>query len=375
MAGIAPAAAAGPPVITSNQPGAIPPGHNWIFNDFFPRTLTITRGTVIEYRKDNAFHTLTLLPHSTTVNADLRLHGVVRNDRDDRKLNPNGTAHVLLNAGGLAPSPAGCGSASNPCRFTGRNIINVGNPLGPPPGPIMIKVSASPGLYAFHCRVHPKMVGHIRVLSAGSTVPSQASVNARIARQIAKDVANGFRAEAAANHATGVQDAAGHTTWTMHAGAETADGRVAIVEMLPARLQIRAGDKVVWRVPGINEPHTVSFPLQFGNAFVPMCENTDGTDSPAVPKHNPPLGLFDFTCGGSPPDEIETSGGDGDHSITASDGAADSGVLIGPSEGSRFGLRPAAIMPTYAITFHGAGNTFGYTCQIHNGMEGEIVVH
>lgn len=48
-------------IITADQPSAVPAGHNWAFQDFFPRTLTVAQGTTIGFNVQ-AHHTATLLP-------------------------------------------------------------------------------------------------------------------------------------------------------------------------------------------------------------------------------------------------------------------------------------------------------------------------
>ncbi len=375
MAGAAPAAAGiQVPTIIADMPGAVPAGHNWGFNDFFPRTLTVTRGTTIQFVLEG-FHTFTLLPTSISVAKDLRTNGIGQGDKDDTTLNPNGTTHANFRVLGLLPSPAGCGSAGTPCIFDGTSTVSEGDPLGNPSGPVAITISAHPGLYTFHCRIHPQMVGHLRVVADSAAAPSAVAAGAQVSSQLSNDIKAGKAAEAAANHSHGTQNADGTTTWIMHAGTETADGHVAILEMLPANLHVRPGDKVVWKVPGPNEPHTVTFPGDLGNEFQPMCENAGGTDSPATPNHIPPQGPADFNCNGGPLDEIELDGGNGVHKVTSTGAVADSGVLFAAWTAMADGVPPSAQRSTYGIRFTGAPGTYHYVCQIHQGMEGDITVH
>ena len=232
--GAVPAAAASVPTITADMPAAVPAGHLWSFDDYFPRTLVVSTGTTIQLA-DEGFHTFTLLPHSVSVRQDLRHNGVGQNDGDDTTLNPNGTTHANFNVLGLLPSPAGCGSTADPCAFDGKSIVSEGDPLGAPSGPVSIKVSAKPGLYTFHCRIHPDMVGHLLVVSRHAHVPSPAHVQQQINDQLHKDIHQAKMAEAAADHANGFQNADGTTTWVMQAGAETPHGRVVVLEFLPAK--------------------------------------------------------------------------------------------------------------------------------------------
>jgi hypothetical protein len=55
----APAAAAvGPLVISADQPSAVPAGHMWAYNDFFPRHLNVVQGQTIGFAIEG-FHTAT----------------------------------------------------------------------------------------------------------------------------------------------------------------------------------------------------------------------------------------------------------------------------------------------------------------------------
>ena len=57
--------------ITADRAAAIPAGHKWAFNDYFPRTATIAQGSTVEFTTEG-FHTTTLLPLSWTPAADNR---------------------------------------------------------------------------------------------------------------------------------------------------------------------------------------------------------------------------------------------------------------------------------------------------------------
>ena len=85
--------AADPPLtITADMPSAVPAGHNWGFDDFFPRTLSVPTGATIQFAIEG-FHTATLLPAGVTAAADSLAAGLVTNDADDSGTNPNGTTH------------------------------------------------------------------------------------------------------------------------------------------------------------------------------------------------------------------------------------------------------------------------------------------
>jgi len=364
---------AAPPTITADQPGAVPAGHNWSYDDFFPRALAVPQGSIIRF-SDHGFHTFTLLPHGLSVRADMHANGIAQADGDDTTPNANGTSHAQFNVPGLFPVPSGCGSSTSPCDFDGSQVVSQGNPFGPPTGPASIKASAAVGLYAFHCRIHPGMNGWLRILPSTAPEPTAAHLEQRVKRQVHKDTTQAFAAEAAA-HATGVQGSDGHTVWHMWAGAISANGHVAVLEFLPRNLHVRSGDRVIWTVPDSAEVHTVTFPTELFSDLLPSCENGDGTDSPGIPNHVPPQGPGDFHCaGGAPLDEIELGGGNGRHVVHSHSTVVDSGVLVPDRGAVIYGLPDSAARPSYGARFASAPGSYHYLCQIHQGMEADIVV-
>jgi plastocyanin len=363
--------------ITADRMAAIPAGHNWSFNDFFPRTATIATGGTFQFTTEG-FHTATLLPASWSVAADADVNGIGAADIDDRTLNPNGTTKALENIPAVLPVPAqGCGTADAPCVFDGTGIVSMGAPLAGPPAPFVVTVTAPPGTYAFHCRVHPWMAGALTVVAAGSAgVTTVASAEAAAATQADADVAAGVAAETAASKAGRVKRSNGTTAWTLTVGTSDPAGRVAILEMLPAKVTIKKGDSVAWRPRDRNEPHTVTFPKDLQAARVPLCEGPGGKDTPAVPTVNPPTGPQDFGCNGRPADEFEFSGGNGVTAITSPKTVSDSGMLAYPTEAAGFDIPATAFLSSWRVTFAGAAaGTYTYVCQIHGGMAGTIVIN
>ena len=127
-------------VVAADAPQAVPAGHVWGFNDFFPRTLTVAQGSILKFAI-KGFHTATILPQGVTAAQDFANHqGVVVADSDDSAPNPNGALPVVLNIPALVqipPSPT-CGTDATPCSFDGTAVVNA-SPLvqaapGPPPG-------------------------------------------------------------------------------------------------------------------------------------------------------------------------------------------------------------------------------------------------
>jgi len=362
--------------ITADRAAAIPVGHRWAFNDFFPRTATIETGGIFQFTNEG-FHTATLLPSSWTAAADNDVNGIAAADIDDRGLNPNGTTKALENIPAVLPVPAqGCGTADAPCVFDGSGIVSMGAPLAGPPAPFVVKVTAPAGTYVFHCRVHAWMEGTLKVVAPGSPdVTTSASADAAAAAQATADVAAGMAAEAAASTAGKVKNANGTTTWTLTLGTSDPAAHVAVLDMLPRKITIKKGDTVVWRPRDRNEPHTVTFPKDLNTDAVPLCEGPGGKDTPAIPTVNPPKSPFDFGCNGRPADEFEFGGGNGVRTITSPKTVSDSGLVAYWTVVAGFDMPAATTLSSWSVKFTGAkAGTYHYVCQIHDGMEGDIVV-
>jgi plastocyanin len=369
--------------IAADNAGAVPAGHNWAFNDFFPRSATIAQGGTFQFVNGGGFHTATLLPLSWTTpvrTADMDVNGIAAADLDDTSANPNGTTHVLENIAGLMPvQPAqGCGTADAPCVFDGTAIVSMGAPLNPgPPAPFFITVTAPVGTYIFHCRVHPGMSGSLTVVAAGAAgTTTAATADAAAADQTTADVATGLAVETAASKAAVKTNPNGSHTYTLSVGASDPTGHVSILEMLPRSITIHPGDAVAWRPMGVNEPHTVTFPGELHTDMLALCEGAGGKDSPAVPTVNPPTGPQDFACNGHPADEIEFGGGNGNRVVTSRTTVSDSGLVARASETNAFDVPVTGVLQSWAVRFANAKpGTYHYVCQIHAGMEGTVVVH
>ena len=373
---VAGGASATPSVLTvsADQPSAVPIGHNWSFNDFFPRRLTVHTGATVDFEL-LSFHTATLLPAGVSSAQGTLAHPIAVADTDDANRNPNGTTTAALNAGALLPTSFTCGTSLNPCAYDGSSLVSSGVPQGPT-GSFYATITAKPGTYTFICLVHPKMHGTIHVVDADDRVDTATSVAARAATQIKSDVLAGRAAESAANHARLTVDD-GVRTWWLKAGTGTPDGHVAILEMLPRSVDIRKGDRVAWTSPAVNEPHTVTFPVDMGSEFQPSCEGAGGVDTPAAPNHLPPQGLFDFNCGGGPFDEVAVDGGNGVRTLTSNATVSDSGFLTSRTWNRLIGLPQSGSLHrwTVSIAANATAGTYTYVCQIHDGMAGALVVH
>ncbi len=361
-------AATGQATVTADMPSAVPAGRLWSFNDFFPRTVTVRAGSDLQFLNEG-FHTFTVLPAGDTAKQDWQTNGAAIDDTDDTALNPNGTTHAAFNIPALLPT---CGPAPLPqCTFDGSSTINV-SALGPP-GPVDVHVTAQPGTYNFLCRIHPGMSGTLKVVAADAKVPSQAEVDQQVAKQVSKDLKGAWQADKKANHDAISQNKDGSRTLHVTAGTSSKDGKVALLEFFPRNLDAKPGDTVVFTPRSPNEPHTVTFPMDFGTDMINLCENGSS---------DTPFGPPDFSCPDNPgqgPDEIEFDGGNGVWQVTQPGLAgtvSDSGTIGSPKEAKGFGIRQSDLLNSWTISLSGAApGTYTYVCQIHDGMDATITVH
>jgi plastocyanin len=278
----------------------------------------------------------------------------------------------------VLPVPAqGCGTADAPCVFDGTSIVSMGAPVVGLPAPLFVTVTAAPGTYVFHCRIHSAMTGSLTVVAPGSSnVTTAASADAASASQVTADVAAGLAAEAAVSKAAVKVNPNGTRTWTLHLGTSDPTGHVAVLEMLPRNVTIKPGDSVVWRPLDRGEPHTVTFPTDLLTDNVPLCEGPGGKDTPAIPTVIPPTSPFDFMCSGHPVDEVEFAPGNGVSRVTSPKTVSDSGLIAYRTLAAGFDVPASATKSSWTVSFAGAkAGTYHYVCQIHQGMEGTIVVH
>jgi plastocyanin len=378
--GVSPVGAAAPPLtIVADQPAAVPAGHTWGFNDFFPRSLTVHKGQTVQF-VIQGFHTATLLPKGLSAAADLRASGVAAADPDDTTLNPGGQTHSQINIPAILPTSQACGTAKKPCSFTGAAVVSSGAPLGPSAGPFVVTINAPVGTYTLHCRIHPGMTATIRVAPASVRSTTPGAVTSSVRHQIATDIKDAYAAEAAGNVVTSSILPDGHTLWMVTAGTSSQASHVAILEFLPGSLSVKPGDLVLWFSRATNEPHTVTFPGELHTDQVALCEDAStGTDTPATPTVIPPTGPFDFACG-TPPhpaDEIEFAPGNGVRTLAEPTTVSDSGLLASDAARAALGLPASAAFPnwTIAVSATAPAGTYTFVCQIHDGMKGTLVIH
>jgi plastocyanin len=360
--------------ITADWAAGVPDGEVWAFNDFFPRSLTVARGSTIRF-DIQGFHTGTILPASVSVLESFQMNGLIQPD-DAPETNANGTTGVVQNPGALAPvlPSQTCGADGNPCHFDGSHVVSVGPNFGPPVPPTDIYVSAAPGSYVIHCLIHPTMIGRLNVVSspADFSVSSPDDMAAAIAAQVSAEVANAERADQAVERVTSTTLSNGSKTWAAWAGYDL--GHATVLEF-PKVIRITSGDRVRWNIQSRDEPHTVTFPNDIGLGTIIVCETGD-TEVPATPNNTPPQGPGDFACPGGGDLQVEVGGGNGVRTVTSPTTESDSGVITTASYLRLMGVPTTAALRSWTVSFTGAApGTYTYLCTIHGeGMSGTIIV-
>jgi plastocyanin len=265
---------------------APPPGEPWAFLRMFPRSLTVHQGDVVDaaFAASDTPHTATFVPNG---NADSwRQQNQAPGGPYDlfipdlNTLNDEGG--LIINPAVAGPSSPGCGAASNPCTFSGSAVESSGiqfpNPGAQPS--VFTKITAAPGMYSFLCLLHPGMQLPLKVVTAGTEIPSPASVAKRTRAQVHAAIARlAPVADAMAQQVTVAALGGGHVQWTISAGGFYEN--VSANEFINSGLRVRVGDKV--RIDGNFEIHTATLPPSAAATIpfiVPECEGSSGDTPP-----------------------------------------------------------------------------------------------
>jgi plastocyanin len=364
--------------LTIGIDNAPPAGHNWEFLDYFPNGgVNVHNGDTVHFKFNTAsldgFHTATLGKVGESLQSVAANNPALTPDSDTG--DPAGqqqftTAFAPTNPPAGSGAPGACGDVTTPCPYDGTAYESSGAmfPGGPFGTEFFVRVQlgsspTQPSLVNYICRVHgPAMSASFTIVPDASTASTQSSLDTAATAQYNSALAAGQAATSAVTAASTSTNANGTHTIAMHAGTESPDGRVQVLEMLPSSVNITAGDTINWTTLSRNDPHTVTFPSPPGNGFDPFpayCEGATG-DTPD-PTFNP------AACAGGPPNfEIHYAPQPiGPTVIATSTTQASSGVI---TAGSLY----ASLGPSYSFTFPNAG-TFAYTCAIHNHMTGQVL--
>jgi plastocyanin len=275
------------------QLDAQPPSEPWTFLRFFPRSLDVHQGDVVDaaWGGVGTPHTATVVPSG---NAEAWR---AQNQGPDRPQDPSVYPYAVqvpdplvggddnqvdLNPAVAAPTNPACGTLGSPCVFNGSSVVSSGFQFSIPGSQpsFFVDVTAPLGQYAFVCLVHPGMQLSLNVVSSGTAIPSPSAVATKVLRQVhhARTV-DGPIADGLAQSLVKHRLRNGHHRFTMWAGGFW--NQVSADEYRDDGLRVNVGDQI--RFLGNFEIHTATFPKSAASS-VPLittqCE-VSGDDTPA----------------------------------------------------------------------------------------------
>lgn len=334
--------------------------------------LRVHPGDTINFHSEG-FHTATLLPKNTDAFRWLDANSppldgpwsLVHTDPDE---------DFKANNRVLFPSRRDCGTADNPCSYTGDEVLNSGVLVFGDPAGMTAKVDAQPGdFFWVICLIHPHMRMRVEVVAPTEPASDQATIDAKTAMQKAldHDWASSADARLRAKQTKHVTSD-GKTVWDVFAGYD--NHWVSLFGMYPKRLKIKKGQTVEFHFNQlIYEDHTTTFPLSTGldvtnnEFFVPNCD-PDGDSGTAA--DNPPDVQGPPFC--SDPSQLEFDISDraalpqGDGRFTGNRDYESSGIRGSAAvSNASWDLRFAKVSPD---------SGFKYLCLIHPFMRGKVIV-
>ena len=400
------ASAAAPNVIVvgvdhTDFPNQDPPhGRLFEYTDFFPRSVTVHQGEVVDFlTAPFAFHIVGIEKSQAQAR---KVYPVVFNDIDDPNA-PSGSPKIAFGpsnypilhgttSGSLAGAdftrpngPPLCGRPDlhqADCAFSGPSDIEVagpnqvsgpqGQPL-PKPADWRVQINAAPGTYEFHCFIHPGMQGTLKVVPVSQPVTTQAQASAAADVQFAADRAEGLAAEHAANKVTWAGGAPGTRTYIFRMGVGTPDNHVAVDEIFPNQRtvpggtpKIMRGDRIKYLWPDVHNVHVVFFPnthndvAPFGFDCNPGYLGAGPGVHPCIENGEP----------GPPGPELIADPGNAPPGTVLMPGRIDSGLRIGTAHGlvpqsQTWSLKTIASTPLRRYTF---------MCTVHDFMVDAVIV-
>lgn len=281
---------------------------------FAPQNLKVHRGDTVSWAI-NGFHTV----HVGTVQwPDL----VVMTDVD-------GTMTPAVN-----PAIA-FGNTQSGATYQGGEATS-GLFLDPSVPPLFsLTMDVDTGSYSYLCDVHPGMIGYVEVVGNDEAIPDPSEVSLQAAGEFGATV-GGLMAQFGELEASATSSDAMMTGFTV---GSPGIGRGTINQYFPTAITVHAGDSVTWTIPETSiEPHTISWPPARGQDVVPI-EQAGG----------PPILSLGPTIA-----PMTESGAE-----IGADGVFSSGLLD-----------PGSV---FTLTFTEPG-VYNFTCNIHPGMAGVVVV-
>jgi plastocyanin len=111
------------------------------------------------------------------------------------------------------------------------------------------------GTYKFLCVLHPGMEASVKVVATNVEASTQAQIDQAARTRLADAIQQGERS-AARMEILSNRNATGATTWEVRNAPSV--GTVDVMRFIPPRVQINAGDTVLWK-DDTPVPHTVTF--------------------------------------------------------------------------------------------------------------------
>lgn len=240
------------------------------YTKFYPERLQIRRGDVVEwcFTGGYEYHDVQFIPEDMDARRHKRPnqsahHNILRTDEGGIAFNEE-----WLLGPELGVESEKCGrtrwvnhAPEDPCvlsstdEWVGSNILD--RIFGMAGGTAFaIQIDLPPGIYRYHCNLHPDMHGYIEVLPRAKQPrnPSIGSINSEI-RADYKDAKRVF--DRLSDPSTAYDSV--KKEWIVRVGATTRDRDVSIVQFMPARLDVSPGDRVRF-LAGTDEANTVTFP-------------------------------------------------------------------------------------------------------------------
>ena len=347
---------------------------------FFPDEMTVHSGDTLKFMGE--FHTATLLPTSVDDPAAWAAENAAGPDDPYAfiKSNPDNAQFPLKLMGDNPFNPrTDCGSASEPCSYTGDSVVDSGvlftyadppvDENSPPtPTGFSVTIDAQPGdvLWVI-CRIHTNMVMQVTVAANNATTTTQADIDDYTTDTVAADEeeATTLHQTLSTTHDSHMEG--GKRVWEAYSGYDTEN--FSLLAMYPSRVRVRKGDLVEWQFNLRHEAHTVTFSgrkakrLAFGG-FAEVCDpNGDDEAGGETPIESFPPdcspGVHESLVGGRLVSEI------GDGVVTGGRDLESSGV-----RGMGLSLEPYQLKFAKETTRRG----LLYLCAIHPFMKGRVRV-
>lgn len=284
---------------------------------FGPGALQVHRGDMITWAIGGF--------HNVHVGGDAPVPMVIAPEVDGKPL-------PQFNPSLVAPYGAKNGEA-----FTG---VESGSGLIPADQPqaysLVIDVAAGT-TFSYQCDIHPGMAGNVTVVEDATEIPSPTDVQLQAAAELGGSIGAAVPSYYEIFGKSNTMMSATNGTATVQPGNDV--GRAAMNLFFPYATTIKAGESVSWTIPATSiEPHTISNPAIYGQEIVPI-EQKDAPPILSVGNTLAPL--------------------------------TQSGTTVKAGDTWSSGL----IMPgtTFTLTFADAG-VYAYSCNIHPGMNGVVIV-